>query len=49
MHIMPYTWKQELYICFNPTENLMLLKHTICNGKCDAWYVTFPNDPRNET
>ena len=37
MHIyMPYIWKQELYIAFNLQTVLMLLKHTICNGKYEA-------------
>ena len=28
---------------------IIILKHRICNGKCEAWNVTFPDDRRNET
>ena len=44
---MLYTWKQELYISFNITDKCNAVK--ICNWKCHARYVTFPDDPRNET
>jgi hypothetical protein len=46
---MAYIWKQELYISFNPTDNCNALEHRNCNGKCEARYVTYRDDPRNET
>ena len=49
MYIFPYSWKQELYIPLNLQTIVMILKHRICNDKYEAWNVTFPEDPRNET
>jgi hypothetical protein len=45
---MPYIWKQELYISFNPTDNCKALKteFAMASARLD---MTFPDDPGNKT
>jgi len=40
---------RNIHVFLTLQKILMILKHRICNGKCEMWYVTFPDDPRNET
>jgi len=50
MHIyIPYTWKQELHISFNPTYNFNASNTQNFQWKFEERYVTFPDDLRTET
>ena len=45
---MPYTWKQELYICFKPKDNCNAFKTQNLQHQVQCVMCSLHNDPRTE-